>query len=248
MHYDLAAGCDIVLVHSQRRPADVPYRDELAWMARQLPGLRVHYLCSDSSLLGHQRMQMSLLWHQRTQMSPLGHQRMQMAADDPAAHLVAGRLGPDVLARLVPDLAAREAFACGPTSYRETARAAASALGCAPQRFHEESFTFEASEPVRPAGQNGALGEFQVEFQVEFRDLGVTIPCAAGTTVLDAAAAAGLTLPSSCTQGLCGTCKSTLIAGQVDMQHNGGIRPREVAAGKVLLCCSRPLSDLVVSA
>jgi ferredoxin-NADP reductase len=217
MRYDLAAGCDIVLVHSQRRPADVPYRDELAWMARQLPGLRVHYLCGD------------------------------LTGDGPAAHLVAGRLGPDVLARLVPDIAAREVFACGPASYRETARAAVSTLGCAPRRFHEESFTFEASgpaQPARPAAQNNTSGDFQVEF----RDLGVTIRCAADTMVLDAAAAAGLTLPSSCTQGLCGTCKSTLVAGQVDMQHNGGIRPREIAAGKVLLCCSRPLSDLVVSA
>jgi len=31
------------------------------------------------------------------------------------------------------------------------------------------------------------------------------------------------------------------------MRANGGIRPREVAAGRVLLCCSRPLTDLVVT-
>jgi hypothetical protein len=30
------------------------------------------------------------------------------------------------------------------------------------------------------------------------------------------------------------------------MQHQGGIRPREVDAGRVLLCRSRPLSDLVI--
>jgi len=76
----------------------------------------------------------------------------------------------------------------------------------------------------------------------------VTVECPADTTILDAAMAAGLTLPSSCAQGLCGTCKSTLLAGEVDMRHNGGIRPREIAAGKVLLCCSRPRSDLVVTA
>jgi ferredoxin-NADP reductase len=213
MLYDLAADCDVVLVHSQRRPAGVPYREELEWMARHVAGLRIRYLCGDF-------------------------------AGDASEGVVAGRLGPEVLASLVPDAATREVFACGPESYRAAARAAVSLLGCAPQRFHEESFTFSGSGPATPPAQHGPDGRFKIEF----RDHGVTVECGADTTVLDAAQAAGLTLASSCTQGLCGTCKSTLVAGQVDMHHNGGIRPREIAAGKVLLCCSRPLSDLVVTA
>jgi ferredoxin-NADP reductase len=213
MQYDLAAECDLVLVHSQRRPADVPYRQELDWMARHLPGLRIHYLCGDVD-------------------------------GDASPGVVAGRLGPEALASLVPDVGSREVFACGPDSYRAAARAAVSLLGSAPHRFHEESFTFsELGAPVPPADE-GPDGRFQVEF----REHGVTVACGADTTVLDAAQAAGLILASSCTQGLCGTCKSTLVAGQVDMHHNGGIRPREIAAGKVLLCCSRPLSDLVITA
>jgi ferredoxin len=47
---------------------------------------------------------------------------------------------------------------------------------------------------------------------------------------------------------MCSTCKSQLASGQVDMKHQGGIRPKEIAAGKFLPCCSRPLSDLVVEA
>jgi ferredoxin-NADP reductase len=206
--YDLGTDRDVVLVHSQRHPGDVPYRDELDWMARHLPGLRIHYLCRE------------------------------VDSDDPAARVVAGRLGPDVLAELVPDAAAREVLACGPAPYRAAARAA---VGGAPERFHEESFTFQAVDQVtpdaRPAGG----------FRVEFRDHGTTVDCPPDTTLLAAAEAAGLTLPSSCAQGLCGTCKSTLVSGQVDMRANGGIRPREVAAGRVLLCCSWPLTDLVVT-
>jgi len=64
--------------------------------------------------------------------------------------------------------------------------------------------------------------------------------------VLAAAKAAGLRLPSSCTHGVCGTCKSRMLSGRVDMQHGGGIRPREIAQGMVLICCSRPLEDLVI--
>jgi len=251
--YDLGTECDLVLVHAQRRVAEVPYRDELEWMARHVPGLRIRYLCGD-------------------------------AADQPSMPgVVAGRLGPDVLAALVPDAATREVLACGPAGYRATARASASAVGCAPNRFHEESFTFEdlraeslttpsqfggqgevtlspadgqgdvtlstsdGQRDVTPSSSDGQVGPTLATFRIEFRDHGVTIDCAADMTILDAAAAAGLTLPSSCAQGLCGTCKSTLIAGEVDMRHNGGIRPREIAAGKVLLCCSRPKSDLVVT-
>ena len=215
--YDLGDTCDIVLVHSQRRLADVPYREELDWMARHIPGLRISYLCSDT------------------------------AADTDHPHLAQGRLDAQALSSLVPDAAAREVLACGPQQYRDAARAATTAIGCAPHRFHEESFTFEPPQP-QPHAAPAISGIAPSGFQVELRDHGVTIECAPDMTILDAAAAAGLTLPSSCAQGLCGTCKSTLISGEVDMRHNGGIRPREIAAGKVLLCCSRPKSDLVVGA
>ena len=83
---------------------------------------------------------------------------------------------------------------------------------------------------------------------VTFARSGCEVACAAGTTVLAAAEQAGIPLPSSCGDGMCGTCKSALLAGQVDMNHHGGIRPREIAAGKFLPCCSTPDGDIVVDA
>jgi ferredoxin-NADP reductase len=205
--YDLGVEADIVLVHSQRRPADVAYRDELAMLERQVPGLAISFVYS-------------------------------MAQDQrPSA-----RLDASLLRELTPEAGEREVLVCGPDSYRAAAIEAAVAAGCQAERVHQESFTFTAAAEAVPA-PTGADGVFRVEF----RDHGRVIDCPAGSTVLAAAAAAGLDLPSSCTQGICGTCKSTLISGQVDMQHGGGIRPREIASGRVLVCCSRPLSDLVVS-
>jgi hypothetical protein len=32
------------------------------------------------------------------------------------------------------------------------------------------------------------------------------------------------------------------------MRHNGGIRPREIERNKILLCCAKPLEDLVIDA
>lgn len=68
----------------------------------------------------------------------------------------------------------------------------------------------------------------------------------ADQSILLAARERGMMLPASCRTGLCGTCKSKLLSGAVDMQHQGGIRQREINAGLFLPCCSKPLSDLVV--
>ena len=51
---------------------------------------------------------------------------------------------------------------------------------------------------------------------------------------------------TSCQNGLCGTCKIVKIAGEVDIAHNGGIRQREIDAGKILACCSRPKGPVEV--
>jgi ferredoxin len=81
---------------------------------------------------------------------------------------------------------------------------------------------------------------------VEFTKSRRVVEVPADTFVLAAARAAGMRLPSSCTRGLCGTCKSKLVSGEVSMQHQGGIRQREIDQGMVLICCSKPLSDLVI--
>src|SRR3712207_8666615 len=79
-----------------------------------------------------------------------------------------------------------------------------------------------------------------------FAKSGRTVPCDESTTILAAARAAGLRLPSSCTRGLCGTCKTRKVSGEVEMNHQGGIRQREIDAGLILLCCSKPRADVTV--
>jgi len=83
-------------------------------------------------------------------------------------------------------------------------------------------------------------------FSVTFSQAGRTVPCRADQTILTAAEAAGLPLPFSCRDGRCGTCRSRLICGSVDMKHAGGIRQRQIDQGDILVCCSRPLTDLVI--
>ncbi|HEY0105820.1 MAG TPA: 2Fe-2S iron-sulfur cluster-binding protein [Rhizomicrobium sp.] len=83
-------------------------------------------------------------------------------------------------------------------------------------------------------------------FSVSFSLSGRIIACDAQSSILRAARLGGLRLPFSCGRGICGTCKRRLLAGTVDMAHQGGIGQAEIDDGMILVCCSKPLSDLVI--
>jgi ferredoxin-NADP reductase len=158
-----------------------------------------------------------------------------------------GRITLPMLQMVAPDLMEREVFACGPAPYMAGIRSMLSGAGFDMARYHEESFKFEDLAPADaalapPANNDVAVKTYKVEFTKSRR----TIEVSADTHVLAAARAAGMRLPSSCARGLCGTCKSKLVSGEVAMQHQGGIRQREIDQGMVLICCSKPLSDLVI--
>ncbi len=181
-----------------------------------------------------------------------------LAASDPNLHVAVicedspddswdgrrGRLTADMLAEITPDLHEREIFVCGPAAYMAAAQELLSAAGVDSSRIHTESFAFEIAEapPEDPTGTEPAA------FTVQFTRSNQTVQCDTNVSVLQAAIAAGIRVPSSCGGGMCGTCKTTLIRGSVDMNHDGGIRPKEIAQGKILLCCSKPLEDLIVEA
>lgn len=155
-----------------------------------------------------------------------------------------GRLSLPMLRLIIPDVTEREVFTCGPAPYMAAVRAMLAEAGFDMRHYHEESFDFAmlaAREPDVAAATEGRAG-----FRVEFVKSGRVVECDADGFILDAARRAGLRLPFSCTKGMCGTCKSRMLSGEVDMKHGGGIRPREIAQGLVLLCCSKPRSDVVI--
>ena len=157
-----------------------------------------------------------------------------------------GRLSVPMLRQIAPDLLEREVFTCGPGPYMAAVRAMLGEAGFDMAHYHEESFDFAElarSEPEIPAEIEALeAGTFKVEFTKSRR----SIECGADTAILAAARAAGMRPPSSCTQGKCGACKTRLVSGTVDMRHAGGIRQREIDQGMILICCSRPTSDVVI--
>ncbi|MEG9248448.1 ferredoxin reductase [Arthrobacter sp. Soc17.1.1.1] len=66
--------------------------------------------------------------------------------------------------------------------------------------------------------------------------------------ILGPAQRAGVRIGANCKEGMCGSCKIVKLSGDVEMNHQGGIRSREIEAGKFLPCCSVALTDMVIDA
>ncbi|HET7410168.1 MAG TPA: FAD-binding oxidoreductase [Paracoccaceae bacterium] len=172
--------------------------------------------------------------------------RVQLAASavSPADHWTGavGRIDGGLLARAVPDLASRIVFCCGPEPFMAAMRQLAADGGVPPQSYVEESF--QVAEDDVPVMEAACVDAAPVT--VTLAKSGKHFSCAAGATILEAARAAGVPMPSSCRRGICGTCKTKKLSGSVVMAHGGGIRQREIDQGMILPCCSRPQSDLVL--
>lgn len=77
--------------------------------------------------------------------------------------------------------------------------------------------------------------------------LGRTLPVPAGHSLLEAALAAGVQLPSSCRNGTCRACRCRLQAGQVRYRVDWpGLSAEEKAEGDVLPCVAEPCGDVVL--
>jgi len=159
-----------------------------------------------------------------------------------AGHL--GRMDAARLAHIAPDFLQRDVYTCGPAPFMAAVRQLLASAGYDMQRYREESFSF-ADLTAPPAPQETADGGASV-YSIQLQKMGQSFSCRSDQTILQAATAAGFRLPSSCSSGICGTCKTKKISGQVEMKHAGGIRPREIDQGWMLPCCSKPLGDVAL--
>ncbi len=72
-------------------------------------------------------------------------------------------------------------------------------------------------------------------------------PCPAGMSVLEAALAHGVELPSSCRNGTCRACRCRLVAGEVRFRIDWpGLSAEEKAEGWILPCVALARTDLAL--
>ncbi len=135
-------------------------------------------------------------------------------------------------------------FMCGPEEIMSMAKGILSDLGVDKERIHQESFYSAAAHIAHDealAGISHGILSRDVTIILDGEEELVTVD--PSKTVLEAGLAAGLNMPYSCQSGLCTACRGRLLSGQVKMDEDAGLSEKELAAGYVLCCVSRPLTD-----
>lgn len=131
--------------------------------------------------------------------------------------------------------AGRHLYVCGPKGFMDAVVAAARAAGWPDSNLHLEYF---AGAPVH-AANDGA-------FDVRLARSGKVVRVAPEESVLGALERVGVTLPTSCEQGVCGTCLTSVLEGEPD-HRDMYLTPDEQARNDQFLpCCSRARSPLLV--
>jgi len=151
-----------------------------------------------------------------------------------------------MLGLMAPDYLERDVFCCGPEGFMQSVREALQGLGFDMDRYHQESFHAPAESEADVPAIDDVVPDDDTRAEVVFSSSGVTAKVAETDTILAAAKANGLNIPSGCTFGVCGTCKVRKTAGEVHMVHNGGISDDDIADGYILACCSNPIGKVEV--
>jgi len=114
-------------------------------------------------------------------------------------------------------------------------RSALTTLGVDGARIHVEHSHQTAGTQT---STEAAAGETQVSFVMDGRRR--TFPMSPDDeSILEAAHRAGIELPFSCKAGVCATCRTKLVRGQVEMAENYALEDWELEQGFILACQSR---------
>ena len=154
----------------------------------------------------------------------------------------------EFLRSVVPASTIDHAFVCGPFQMNDEAEAALLAAGVPEEHIHIERFGLAPqAQQVGAVLHEAKPGDAEAARITIIRDgLKREIAFNKGQpSILDAASAAGLEVPFSCTSGVCGTCRAKLIEGEVRMERNFALDKNEVANGFVLTCQAHPLTPQV---
>lgn len=125
-------------------------------------------------------------------------------------------------------------YCCGPRPLMDAVK---DMTGHWPEnQVHFEDF---GSDLVRPRADDQP-------FAVRLERSGAVLEVPVGTTIMEIMRVHGHKVPSSCESGTCGTCKTRLIAGEVD--HRDMVLSDAERAGALMVCVSRGKGEITIDA
>ncbi len=225
-----AVACEpsrpVVYLFSAKTEKDIAFRQELALVARRHPQVRIVIA-------------------------------LTQAAAGPQFY--AGRIDEKLVRQVVPDLLQSLFYICGPQAMIEGTKALLARVGVPPAQVRSEAFEAAVAgarapvlepEPeseslvaVAAIARPGRRGAPRVQLTLS----GKTAMAAGGQTLLEAAEAVSVEIPNSCRAGVCGTCKTRLVSGDVECTADA-MEDSDREQGYVFPCVAWAKGDCVLEA
>jgi ferredoxin len=163
-----------------------------------------------------------------------------------------GRITKDLLLEWMPDIAEKPRIhLCASPRMMDAVKQMLADLGVPSERIKTESFGSQekparravvgATQPKTAPGRPAAA-------TLAFRRSAKSTTVQADETVLEASERIGVEMNYSCRVGSCGECSVRLISGEVEMDVEDALEPEDKAAGIILGCQARLISNVVVEA
>ena len=152
-----------------------------------------------------------------------------------------GRVDRGLVLSAVADVSHSVFLICGPLAMIDGVREVLSALGVAPSRIRFEAFEAAVAVASQGLALEGAAGRLRLTVsggETELRP---------AETLLDGAERAGGRISSFCRAGICGTCRTRLVSGDVRCTGEA-LSTEERQQGYVLPCVSWAGSDCALEA
>lgn len=150
-------------------------------------------------------------------------------SDGPAQQLL------DIPALLERPVPGTHLYVCGPSGFMDVVIATAREKGWPDAQVHREYFSGEAHS-----------SDNDVAFDIKLASTGKVIHIAKAKTVVAALAEVGIEIPTSCAEGVCGTCLTRVLNGEVE-HHDRFLTAEERAKNDQFTpCCSRARGPVLV--
>jgi vanillate O-demethylase ferredoxin subunit len=141
----------------------------------------------------------------------------------------------DIRKLVAAPLAGTHLYVCGPKGFMDAVLETARSAGWAEAQLHYEFFS---AEP-RQSSDDGS-------FDVKLASSGRIVRVPADRTVVQALADAGVEVPTSCEQGVCGTCLTRVLEGMPSHRDLYLTDEEHAANDQFTPCCSRSKTPMLV--
>lgn len=165
-----------------------------------------------------------------------------------------GRINEALITAMAPDISHAICLLCGPQPMLEAMTNLLVEIGVPRGQINFEIFqaaiaaSAGAPSPApAPAGQPAAAPQAATALAVSFKRSGVTATAGANQKLLDIAEGCGADIPSLCRAGVCGTCRTKVLSGNVQCTSRI-LDDQDRQEGYVLACVSDVLSDCDIDA